>query len=220
MRAQYVSVLLLLGCGAGFVAPAKALTTTYVFDNFGIRGSCEDNPTEFPELCVGGQPAELTVTFRHTDPIWDNDASGCDPEISDENCETSSFTDLIDITFSDAIMFDPGEVTYLQHVDFLGRFPCTDCEGPGPPYIVLTAVDAATGIRLDVTDYSQVHFNLELRFPDGRFFDDCCEWTRLPTTAPEPDTFALLGLGLAGLGFRGRRTRRVVLHHFCCSVSR
>jgi hypothetical protein len=206
MRARYVWILLFVACVPGFVAPAKALTTTYVFDNFGIRDTCEDAATEFPELCVGGQAAALTVTFRHSEPIWDNDASGCDPDVSSENCETSSFTDLIEITFLDTIIFDPSEVTDLQHIDFLGRFPCTDCEGPGPPYIVLTAVDTETGIRLDVTDYSQVHFNLELRFPDGRFFDDCCEWTRLPTTASEPGTLACLALGLLGIGFARRRS--------------
>jgi len=205
MRTQYLSGLLVLVCIPGFVAPAQALTTTYVFDNFSTRGVCEDDPTAFPELCVGGQAAELRVTFRHSEPIWDNDASGCDPEISDENCDTSSFTDLIEITFSDAIMLDPSEVDDFRHIDFLGRFPCTDCGGPGPPYIVLTAVDTATGIRLEVTDFSETNFNLELRFPDGRFFSDCCEWTRLPTTAPEPGTLAWFGLGLLGLGLTGRR---------------
>ena len=205
MRAPFLSTLLALACLTGFVAPADALTTTYVFDNYGIRDHCTDDPPEFPELCVGGEPAELRVTFRHSEPIWDNDASGCDPEDAVENCDLSSFDEIVRIAFSDAIMFDPGEVTFVSHYDFLGRFPCSDCEGPGPPYIVLAAVDTATGIRLVVTDYSQVHFNLELSFPDGRFIDDCCGWTRLPTTAPEPGTLVLLGLGLAGLGFTRQR---------------
>jgi hypothetical protein len=39
---------------------------------------------DLPDPRINGEPTVLTVTFRHNEPIWDNDASRCDPDIGDD----------------------------------------------------------------------------------------------------------------------------------------
>ena len=207
--------LLSIICGLAFAPAASALKSTYVYDGFLIRGQCLDGDqefiAEFPELCINGQPPVLTVTFEHDQPIWDNDASGCDPDIgNDPRCDVSVFTNLVDISFLPTLDLDPDEVVRFEHADFLGRLPCTDCGGPGPPFLTIDVVDAETGIRLNVRA-NDPFMPLEVRFPDGRIADDCCDWVRLETTVAEPATAALMATGvvLVVLTRRARNRRRL-----------
>ncbi len=198
--------------------PASALTTTYYwglleggFREDGIYANCTDAedpsfPAEFPELCGGTMPAQLSVTFEHDQPIWDNDASGCDPESqTDIRCRVTrfGFDELVGIMLSGVAVFEPNEVSGLVVADFLGTCPNDDCEF-APPFIVFRAVDVLTGLEITVTHVEIDHF-MDLLFADGRSFeDDALFWGR-GRTVPEPTGLGLFSLGLAGLGLVMRR---------------
>jgi hypothetical protein len=199
MRVAIACLSLLAGVLA-LASPANALTTTYIY--WGSNWCDFDDPA--PELCINGEPTVLTVTFRHDEPIWDNDASGCHPRFPDSRCRVSYFTELVDISFSPTVDLDPDEVLGFDHADFLGSCPSTDCGGPGPPYITLVARDVETGLRIFV-GANDPFFEMAVAFPDGRIEENCCDWIRLPTVA-EPETGALLGTGLFVLIVM-RRTR-------------
>ena len=72
--------------------------------------------------------------------------------------------------------------------------------------IEFRAVDTLTGLKITVWHDNFGSANMVLRFPDGRFLDDrqYGPWGRARTVL-EPGTFALLGLGLLGLGMTRRR---------------
>jgi hypothetical protein len=205
MRSSTWFVCILFAGLPGFISPAHALETTYVFDGF-LDYYCDDAEfvAEFPEVCRDGVPSELSVTFRHEDPIWDNDASGCDPSASYDGCDVSYFTDIVNVMLSGVAIFEDTEILDFDHADFLGVFPCDLCEGPGPPYITFRVRDLETGLEIDV-EANDPHFETDYFFADGRYFDDCCDWLRGPTV-PEPGTLGLLGLGLLGVGSMRRRT--------------
>jgi hypothetical protein len=68
--------------------PSLAFTTTYYWASFNSDGSQRGDatyfgctqaeppsfPAEFPELCGGTMPAQLSVTFEHDQRIWNNHA--------------------------------------------------------------------------------------------------------------------------------------------------
>ena len=72
MRIATACLTLLAGV-LTLASPANAAhTTTYVYDGL-IDDYCSlgdpDFLAEFPELCINGEPAVLSVTFRHDEPI-------------------------------------------------------------------------------------------------------------------------------------------------------
>jgi PEP-CTERM motif len=204
----------------GAASRADAYTTTYYWgaDEFGsnrfdqIFYNCsfdEEFPSEFPELCGDETTALLSITFTHDQPIWNNDASGCDPANQpDTRCRTTILDEILGITLSGVADFDPSEILNFYAEDFLGRLPCTQCEGPGPPFIIFEAVDELTGLRIATGPLDDSDYFMQLDFPDGRFVMDSHNyWSR--HTVPEPGNLLLLGLGLAALGtVTSRRNHR------------
>src|SRR5262245_62234188 len=103
----------------GAPRPADAFTTTYYwgadelgsnrFDTIFINCSFDEQfPSEFPELCGDETTALLSVVFAHDRPIWNNDASGCDPEHQPApRCRTTILDEILGITLSGVAEFDP-----------------------------------------------------------------------------------------------------------------
>jgi len=105
------------------------LTTSYYWGLSEIGGvrsdfifvECNEGgsfPSEFPELCGEPNTGLLTVAFAHDEPICDNDASGCDPAVSQEGCDVTTFERILGITLSEVAVFDESEITRFTGMTF------------------------------------------------------------------------------------------------------